>query len=329
MKQKISLRESLAEELTALAAEDERILAFTSDATGSANLARFGELFPDRLVQMGIAEQNEISVAAGISRMGFIPFVCAPAAFLSARSLEQIKVDIAYNQANVKVIGISGGAAYGYQGPSHHALSDLAAIMPLEDIRVFCPADHIQMKFLIRHIAETDGPVYLRIGRAAVPVLYGETETFEPGKAKMLRSGSDMTIISMGEVLADAAAAADQLTSEGYSVRVLDMFSLRPIDRNAVIRAALETGRILVAEEHTVINGLGAQVAQIVSENAPARVCCLGFPSSHYPAGSREEMAHYLGLDRDGICAAARKLMGETSARAWFASAREGARSVS
>lgn len=297
----VALRTVMAQTLETLAAEDPKIVVFTSDATGSASLNTFAAHFPDRLVEMGIAEQNEVSVAAALSSCGFTSVVCAPAAFMSARALEQIKIDVAYANSNVKIIGISGGLSYGASGATHHAITDLAAVVPLERIQVFLPTDGEQMRWLVRELSKMTGPAYVRIGRNAVPQIYAEDETFEIGKVKQLRDGRDLTIIAAGETLHHAYRAAERLAQRGIEARVLDCFSVKPLDREAVLRAAEETGRILVVEEHTQIGGIGALVAQLTAEAHPVPIRILALPSDHLVGGSDKELFHHYGLDAEGI----------------------------
>ena len=296
-----ALRTVAAQTLEALAKENRSIMVFTSDATGSASLNAFAKNFPEKLVEMGIAEQNEVSVAAALSSCGFTSVVCAPAAFMSARALEQVKIDAAYANANVKILGISGGLSYGTSGTTHHAITDLAAIVPMENIRVLLPSDSVQMRWLIREITRTDGPYYIRIGRNPVQTVYDEQEQFEIGKAKCVRQGNDLTIIAAGETLAHAVQAADRLETRGVSARVLDMFSVKPMDREAVLLAAKQTGKILVAEEHTQAGGIGSLVTQLTAAQFPVPVKCLALPSGHLVTGSDKELFRYYGLDADGI----------------------------
>lgn len=309
----VALRSVTAEMLEELAKENQKIMVFTSDATGSASLNAFAQHFPEKLVEMGIAEQNEVTVAAALSSCGFTSMICAPAAFMSARALEQVKIDVAYANANVKIIGISGGLSYGTSGTTHHAITDLAAIVPMENIRVLLPSDSVQMRWLIRELAESPGPYYVRIGRNPVPAIYEDGEKFEIGKAKLVRDGSDLTIIAAGETLCHAVQAAEKLKDRGIGARVLDMFSVKPMDQEAVILAARQTGRILVAEEHTEAGGIGSLVTQLTSAHCPVPVRCLALPSGHLVTGSDKELFRYYGLDAEGIERAATAFLRDTA----------------
>lgn len=305
----IALRKVLTNTLLALAKEDPRIVVLTSDATGSATLEKYVETYPDRLIDVGIAEQNEVSVAAGLSNGGLIPFICAPAAFLAYRAFEQVKLDMGYSNCNVKAVGISGGLSYGSSGMTHYAISDLANMTPVENLTVLLPSDSVQMESLIRTIAKTVGPAYVRVGRNPVPQVYPDGETFEIGKAKLVHPGSDIAVCAAGEMLSHALTAARELEREGYTVRVLDMFSVKPIDREAVLAAAQETQRLLVVEEHTVVGGIGSQIAQIVAECQPVPVKCIGLPNEHLIIGPAEEMHRHYSLTAQAIIEEIRRML--------------------
>ena len=308
---KNACRKALTRTLLELASEDKRIVVVTSDARGSVTLNDFVAALPDQFVEVGIAEQDEIGVAAGMSTCGLIPFVCAPAPFLSARSLEQIKVDVSYSHTNVKICGVSGGLSYGALGGSHHAIHDLAAIRPMEGMTVLLPADAAQTAWMVREAAKIDGPCYLRMGRNSVEDLYSEADikTFHLGRAHKLLEGSDLTIIAAGEMVYHAKCAAELLAREGIRARLLDMHTVKPLDEDAVIAAAAETGCILTVEEHSVYGGLGGAVAETVAQRLPVPMRILGIPDEHVIAGeSAEVFAHY-GLDGVGIAGAARELV--------------------
>ena len=309
-----ALRSVTADILEEFAKENRKIMVFTSDATGSAGLNAFAQHYPDKLVEMGIAEQNEVSVASALSSCGFTSIVCAPAAFMSTRALEQVKIDAAYANANVKIIGISGGLSYGTSGTTHHAITDLAAIVPMENIRVLLPADSVQMRWVMRELVENMGPYYVRIGRNPVPKIYDDGTEFEIGKAVTVREGTDLTIIAAGETLCHALRAADRLKERGIGARVLDMFSVKPMDREAVLAAANQTGRILVVEEHTEAGGIGSLVSQITAECCPIPVRCLGIPSENHVTGSDKELFRYYGLDTEGIEQAVTAFLRDTAA---------------
>ena len=309
MEQAIACRRAFTDTLLRLAQNDARIYALTSDARGSVALNEFAAALPQRLIETGIAEQNEIGVAAGMALAGKTAFVCAPAPFLSARSYEQLKLDVAYNRANVKVVGASGGVSYGTLGASHHALQDIAATRSIEGLTVFVPSDAVQTAALTEWMAENEGPVYLRMGRAPVPVLYAAGQRFVPGKAVCLAEGRDVSLLAVGEMVAPALDAARLLRAEGIHARVLDLFSIKPIDADAVCAAARETGCIVTAEEHSIYGGLGGAVAELTAQHCPVPLRILGLPDEPVFEGEAPDVLRHNHLDAPGIAAAARAVI--------------------
>lgn len=306
----VPCRKALSEELARLAGEHEDLFVLTSDARGSVMLSAFAEAWPDRLVECGIAEQNEVGVAAGMALAGLSVFVCAPAPFLSARAYEQLKVDVAYNRAPVRVCGVSGGVSYGALGSSHHAINDVAATRGIDGLTVLVPSDAAQTRALVRWMAENPCPVYMRMGRGAVPRVYDDGESFEPGHALTLREGGDLAIIAMGEMVAPALGAAELLAARGVGARVIDMFCVSPLDEGAVVAAARETSAILTVEEHSVHGGLGGAVAEAAATSGtPVPMDIVGIPDGPtYEAESPELFEHY-GLTAEGIAARAAALL--------------------
>ena len=312
---RLSCREAMTKTLLELAQKNKDIIAVTSDARGSCSLDEFATSLPDQFVECGIAEQDEVGIAAGLASVGKHPYVFAPACFLSARSLEQIKVDVAYSHQNVKIFGVSGGISYGALGASHHSTHDIAVMRAFPDLAVILPCDGVQTEAMLRAIEQRTGAVYIRAGRAKVPVVYDadngvECEPFVFGKANTIRDGNDMTIIACGELVYKAMQAADKLKEKGLKVRVLDMHTLKPLDTEAVIKAAGETGAIMTVEEHSVYGGLGAAVAQTVCETIPVPVHVLALPDEYVIAGDSEEVFRHYGLEADGIAAAAEEFIG-------------------
>lgn len=298
---KTACRKAFTEELLLLARQNRNILALTSDSKGSVTLNDFAVELPDQLIETGIAEQNELGVAGGLAACGKIPFVCAPAPFLSARGYEQLKIDVAYNNRNVKVIGVSGGISYGTLGASHHSLQDIAALRPIPGLTILVPSDGPQTKVLTRRIATSPGPVFMRMGRGAVPDLYAADEDFTIGKAKTIAEGRDLTMIAMGEMVWVCREASALLKQRGISARVLDMFTVKPLDEQAVIAAARETGRIVTAEEHSVLGGLGGAVCEAASRYYPVPVLRIGAPDSHIVAGESPELFAHYGWTPEGV----------------------------
>ncbi|MCC8115763.1 MAG: transketolase family protein [Planctomycetes bacterium] len=309
MEKGLSCREAFCAELTELGKQNPDIVALTSDAKGSTALGVFAEALPAQFVEVGIAEQNEIGMAAGLAAVGKKPYVCAPASFMSARALEQIKVDVAYSRMNVKILAVSGGISYGALGASHHSTHDIAVFRAIPGIQVILPCDEVQTRALVRELDKSSVPAYVRVGKAAMPNIYKPGTTFEIGKAVEVREGKDITVIACGEMVAPAVEAHDALRAEGVSARVLDMHTLSPIDVDAILRAA-ETGPIVTVEEHNVNGGLGAAVARIVCTHKPVAMRTLALPGDeNVIAGPSPDVFKHYGLDRDGIAAAARELL--------------------
>jgi transketolase len=300
-------REAYAQTLLALAEVDPRVVVVVNDSVGSSKLTGFKARFPERLINVGIAEQAMVGVGAGLANGGKIPFVSGAACFLTARALEQIKADVAYSQANVKLCGISSGVAYGELGPTHHSIEDLAWLRPMANLTVIVPSDPWETAEAIRAAAALDGPVFVRISRMPVPALDHTATRFEIGKAEVLRTGKDVAIIANGVMVHRALAAAEALALEGVEARVINMATLTPLDESAILTAAA-TGAIVTVEEHSVRGGLGGAVAEVVVTRAPCPMRILGFPG-FLPTGSAEGLMERYGLTADGIAKAARELL--------------------
>ena len=304
-------RQAFAETLIALAKADERIVAVCNDSVGSSNLVEFQKLFPERLINVGIAEQNMVGVGAGLANGGFIPFVCGASPFLTGRALEQIKVDVAYNGFPVALCGMSPGMAYGELGPTHHSIEDLSWLRAIDGLAIVVPADPAQTRAAVRWAAASGMPAFLRIGRTKVPsVTPDEGNAFSFGKIDTLRPGVDLTIAATGTVVSRALEAADVLAERGLKARVLNVSTVKPLDEEAIIMAARETGAIVTVEEAMIQGGLGAAVAEVVVRHAPVLMRMLGV-KGFAPTGSTEFLFDHFGLNRDGIVAAALELRGQ------------------
>lgn len=306
----IDCRVPFAEELIALAEADERVVAVCNDSIGSSNLGEFAKRFPDRLVNVGIAEQNMIGVGAGLANAGLIPFVCGAGPFISGRATEQLKADIAYSGANVKLCAMSPGFSYGELGPTHHSIEDFAWVRAIDQMQLVVPADEAQTREAVRWAAGYQGGVYMRIGRTKVPsVSVDGTRAFAFGKADRLGDGTDLTIIATGTMVSRALDAAAQLAADGINARVVNMSTIEPLDVAEVVAAARETGAIVTAEEAVSKGGLGAAVAAVVVTNAPVPMRMLG--ADHFaPTGSVEWLFEHYGLTPAGIAHAAREALG-------------------
>jgi transketolase len=310
MNPNMACREAFTASLLDLARADRSIIALTSDARGSVSLGEFAAKLPDQFVEVGIAEQNAVGIAAGLASCGKRPFVCAPACFLSARSLEQIKVDVAYAHTNVKIIGVSGGISYGALGLSHHSLHDIAAFRAIPGISVLLPCDARQAAEMTAWLAASDDPAYVRMGRGPVPAVYSETDApFQFGVANVLRRGSDLAIIAAGETVRHALDAAQDLSRRGIEARVIDMHTLKPLDEEAVIRAARETGRIVTVEEHSLHGGLGGAVAETTARRCPIPMRILAIPDEATISGNSAELFDHYGLNARGIVKASIELL--------------------
>lgn len=310
MPQLFDCRDAFASALEDIAVHDERICAVVNDSVGSSKVNNFGKRFPDRLINVGIAEQTMVGLAAGLSNSGKIPFVCAASPFLTGRALEQIKADVAYSNANVKLAGQSPGLAYGELGPTHHSIEDIAWMRAIANMIVIVPADSIETDQVVREAAATPGPMFLRISRMPVPIVHDDAYRFVIGKASRLREGGDITLIANGVMVARALDAAALLAAEGVQARVLNMSTVRPLDTEAVLAAASETGLIVTVEEHTIYGGLGSAVAEVVVTHHPVPMRILGVPGVFAPTGSAEWLLEHFGLTARGICGAALELIG-------------------
>jgi len=310
LKNDIPNRQVMSQVLTNEAKKNKDLIVLTSDSRGSAKLDGFAAALPDQLVEVGIAEQNIVSIAAGLAHSGKRPFVVSPAAFLSTRSIEQVKVDVAYSDTNVKLVGISGGVAYGQLGMSHHSLQDLAVTRAIPNLQVMMPADRFETEKMFEALVHTDQPAYIRIGRNPVEDVYEDTNyEFEIGKAVTLKEGEDMTFIATGETVRVALDAAIALEKDGIHVRILNMHTIKPLDVNAILQAAEETGRIITLEEHSIYGGLGGAVSEVVSENHPVPVKILGIPDEPAISGNTSQVFNHYGLNVDSISKIAKKMI--------------------
>lgn len=299
-------RDSFAATIEALAEADPRIVTVVSDSVGSSKLGGFKKRFPERMVNVGIAEQTLVAVGAGLANGGKVPFVSAASCFITGRALEQVKADIAYSNVNVKLIGQSSGVAYGELGPTHHSIEDLAWLRLFNNLTLIVPADPWQTAEAIRAAAAMDGPVFVRVSRMPVPALERPSGArFEIGRAEVLVEGSDATIIANGTMVHRAVAAAKTLAEEGISARVLNMATVNPLDDAALVQAA-ETGAIVTVEEHSVRGGLGGAVAEVIATTHPVPMRILGFPG-FVPTGSADWLFDHFGLTPTGIADAVRQ----------------------
>ena len=298
----IPCRKMFTDTLVELAKKDKDIIAVTSDARGSVTLDKFADELPEQFVELGIAEQNAVGVAAGLVSVGKKAFVCGPPCFYVARSLEQVKVDVAYSANPVKILGVSGGVSYGALGFSHHSLHDIAVLRTFPGMQIVLPCDIYQTKKLVEALFDYPYPVYIRVGRNAVPNVYeNENIDFKIGKANLLLDGDDLTIVGTGETVYHCLQAGKKLHEQGIKARVIDMHTLKPFDKEIIEKAARETGKIITVEEHSVSGGLGGTVAEIVAQNGNARLKILGIPDENAIHATSPEIFKYYGIDTEGI----------------------------
>jgi transketolase len=299
-------RDAFAATLDQVAERDNRVVIVVNDSIGSSKLAGFRKRWPERTVNVGIAEQNMVGVGSGLANGGKIPFVSAASCFLTARALEQIKADVAYTNANVKLVGQSPGVAYGELGPTHHSIEDMGWLRLLPNLAVLVPSDPWETARAVEAAASHEGPVFLRITRFGVPKLPRPDDArFEIGKAETLRKGTDVAIIACGVMVTRALEAADRLAAGGIEAQVVNMASIAPLDE-AAIRAAADLRAIVTVEEHSVRGGLGGAVAEIVAGYRPCPIRILGFPG-FMPTGSPKFLFEKFGLTSEGIEKAARE----------------------
>lgn len=307
---KIPNRQAICEVLMEKAESDRDIVVLCSDSRGSASLAPFAKAFPEQFVEMGIAEQNLVSVAAGLAKCGKKAFGVSPACFLSTRSYEQAKVDVAYSNTNVKLIGISGGVSYGALGMSHHSAQDIAAMSAIPRMRVYLPSDRHQTKELINALLQDEKPAYIRVGRNPVEDIYTEENCpFELDRATCLMEGSDVGIIACGEMVRPALEAAKLLQAEGISAQVLDMYCVKPLDTGSIIEMGKKVKAVITVEEHAPFGGLGSMISQVLSENCPVKMSVMALPDAPVITGTSQEVFDYYGLNAQGIAKKAKELI--------------------
>ncbi|MDD3337226.1 MAG: transketolase C-terminal domain-containing protein [Lachnospiraceae bacterium] len=307
---KVPNRQAICEVLMEEAKNDKDIVVLCSDSRGSASLAPFAKAFPEQFVEMGIAEQNLVGVSAGLAKCGKKPFAASPACFLSTRSYEQAKVDCAYSNTNVTLIGISGGISYGALGMSHHSAQDIAAMSAIPNMRVYLPSDRYQTKCLIEALLKDEKPAYIRVGRNAVEDIYSEENCpFQMDKATVVCEGTDVAIIACGEMVKPAVDAAALLKEQGISATVVDMYCVKPLDKEAIVKAAANAKAVITVEEHAPFGGLGSMVSQVVGSECPKKVINIALPDAPVITGTSREVFDYYGMNAEGIAKKAAELV--------------------
>lgn len=305
MAEKKATRAAYGETLVELANAGLPVVAVEADLSGSTTTKKLGDAYPDRLFNVGIAEQDMVGVAAGLALTGHVAFTGSFAVFGTGRVYDQIRNTVCYANLNVKIAPTHAGVSVGPDGGSHQMVEDIALMRVLPNMRVLVPADYAAAKAAIKLAVETPGPVYVRMGRASVPCVYDEGVQFEMGKAHVLREGSDVTIIACGIEIDYALKAADILAAEGISAEVIDAFSIKPLDADTILASVRKTGCVVTAEEHSIIGGLGGAVAELLGEQLPAPLERVGMRDTFGTSGELDDLVREFNLDAVGICDAA------------------------
>ena len=298
---KIATRQSYGEELAKLGEENEKIVVLDADLSTATKTEIFAKKFPDRFINVGIAEQNLMGIAAGLSTFGKIPYASTFAVFAAGRAYEQIRNSIAYPKLNVKIVATHAGITVGEDGATHQMLEDIGLMRGLPNMTVMCTSDDIQTKWAVREISKIDGPVYLRLCRMATPVIYEVDTKFEIGKGVQIGEGTDASIIATGVTVSEALKAKEILKENGLDVRVIDIHTIKPIDKELIGKCAKETKRIITVEDHNIIGGLGTAVSDVLSEEYPAKVEKMGMPDCFGRSGKADELLRYYKIDSTAI----------------------------
>lgn len=305
---KVTNRQVICDTLLAAAKEDKDIIVACSDSRGSGSMTAFFEQYPAQSVEVGIAEQDLVSISAGLAACGKKVFAVSPACFLSTRSYEQAKVDVAYAETNVTLVGISGGISYGALGMTHHSLQDIAAMAALPGMRVYLPSDRFQTKAIVEELLKDKKPAYIRVSRSASEDIYEENTHFAGG-AKVLKTGKDVLFVACGELVAPCLHAAERLEGEGVSAGVVDAYRVKPLNEQVILKAASGVKVVITAEEHSPYGGLFAMTAQLFSSKCPKKVVGLSLPDGHIVTGTQAEAFQYYGLTAEGIAAKAKEAL--------------------
>ena len=298
---KIATRQSYGEALKELGKENENIIVLDADLSGATKTEIFAKEFPERFFDMGIAEQDMVTTAAGISTMGKIPYISTFAVFAAGRAYDQIRNSICYPNLNVKICATHAGVTVGEDGATHQMLEDLSLMRTLPNMTVLSTSDDTQTKWAVKEISKTKGPVYLRLCRLATPVIYDENTKFEIGKGHQFGEGTDGTVIATGVTVAEALKAQEELKAKGIDIRVIDMHTIKPMDREIIIKAAKETKKIITIEDHSIIGGLGTAVCEVLSEDYPTKVIRMGIKDTFGKSGKAEELMKYFNITAEDI----------------------------
>ena len=298
---KIATRESFGKALVELGKENENVVVLTADLAGATKTSLFEKEFPDRFINVGIAEQNMIGISAGLATTGKIPFASTFAMFAAGRAYDQIRNSVAYPKLNVKICGTHAGVTVGEDGATHQMLEDLSLMRSIPNMILLCPSDDVQTRWAIKEIAKVDGPVYIRLARVATPVIYNENQKFEIGKMVQIGDGTDATVFATGVEVAEALKAKEELEKENINIRVVDVHTIKPIDKEMIIKCAKETKKIITIEDHSIIGGLGTAICEVLSEECPTKVVRMGMQDRFGKSGKAEQLLKYFKLDSEAI----------------------------
>lgn len=298
---KIATREAYGKALVKLGQVNDNVVVLDADLSKSTKTNDFCKSFPNRFFNMGIAEQNLIGAACGFATAGKIPFASSFAMFATGRAFEIIRNSVAYPKLNVKICATHSGIAVGEDGATHQMLEDISLMRTLPNMTVLSVSDDTQTKWAVEEISKVNGPVYLRLGRLASPIIYDENQKFEIGKGIQIGDGTDATVIATGLMVAEAITAMEELKEKGINIRVVDIHTIKPIDKELIVKCAKETKRIITIEDHSIIGGLGSAVCEVLSEEYPTKVTRLGMKDTFGKSGKAEKLLEYFGLSKDGI----------------------------
>ena len=298
---KIATRKSYGEALLELGKENEQVVVLDADLSTVTKTNMFAKEFPQRFFDMGIAEQNMLGTAAGMSTCGKIPYVSTFAVFAAGRAYDQIRNSICYPNLNVKICATHAGVTVGEDGATHQMLEDISLMRTLPNMHVLCVSDDIQARWAVKEIAKIDGPVYLRLCRLATAVIYDENQKFEIGKAVQIGDGTDATVFATGVTVSEALKAKEKLAEQGINIRVVDVHTIKPIDEEMIIKCAKETENLISVEDHNIVGGLGSLIAEVLTEKYPKKLIRMGVHDRFGKSGKAEELMHYFGIDCDSI----------------------------
>ncbi len=298
---KKATRQSYGEALLELGKENEKVVVFDADLSTATKTNLFAKVFPNRFFDMGIAEQNMISTAAGMATCGKIPYASTFAVFAAGRAYDQIRNSVCYPKLNVKICATHAGITVGEDGATHQMIEDISLMRTLPNMTVISTSDDIQTKWAVKEISKINGPVYLRLSRLATPIIYDENQEFEIGKAVQIGEGTDATIFATGVTVSEALKAQEILKQEGINIRVVDIHTIKPIDEDVIVKCAKETKKLISIEDHNVIGGLGSAISEVLTQEYPAKLIRLGINDTFGKSGKATELMKYFGITADNI----------------------------